>query len=792
MLKNYLKIAFRHISRNKTYVLVNVMGLGIALACCMVAFVNWQAGANADKFHTNVDRIFRVLVNGKGYSRPTANICLPLAASAAADISGVEAGVRLGNSRVIIQNGTDVYSERLSSADPNFLDVFTFDLLEGDKSALQDPSKIFLSHKQAKKYFGEERAVGKTLVINPEHSTGKTFVVGGVFADIPAQSTSIKIDFLTHIDFLENGPRQDTLTHWKNQVGTTFLLLKDPNQSQQVTEQLAQYIPIQNKAAPWNKRDNYLLEPMSTVFMNGKNVNNNRLASVTHTSFYWAPGLMALLILLTACLNFTNTTISFSNKRLKEMGVRKTMGVGRIQLMFQLLAESFIICLLAAFVGIVLTEYLIPIYNQMWSMMELELVVDYFNNYELLLFVGSMIVLSTLLGVAYSAFYISSFKASDIFRGNTKFGGDNWLIRSLLGLQIVISLVAIIGSVSFVQNATFQKEYELGYNLNQIINVELRGEKTFNKFKNIVLENPDIQEVAGAQNNFGFDNWNTYVGNPEDQRYAAYYLVGDNFLETMDLELLEGRTFDKNLATDYNNAVLVTQKFAKASNWDNPLGKKVKHNFPQEKTVVGLVKDFHPRSFLRIVDPGVFHFVKPHRYRVMKVKVAQHKLLETEQYLKEKWVTAFPLIPFKSYFQEESIAESTMINRNIVYIYLFLSLVAILLSATGLFSLVSLNVLKRAKEIAVRRVLGASAESITYTINKQYILVFLVSGLVGAILGGWFSNFLIDTIFTIYQGVSTSAILLSVVGIFVIGGLTIGGKLFGVLQTNPAETLKSE
>lgn len=794
MFQNYLKIAIRHISRNKGYVFINVMGLGIALACSIVAFVNWQAGVNADRQHKNVDNIFRVLVNGKGYPQPTADIAMPLATRAAANISGIVAGVRLDGTRVVIQHGDDVYHQRLSLADPNFLEVFDFELLDGEANDLYDPSKIFLSNKQAKKYFGEEQAVGKTLVINPEHSTAKTFIVGGVLADIPAQSSSIKIDFLTHIDFLEKGPRRDTLTQWKRRVGTTFLLLKDAAKSQEVTEQLAQYIPLQNKARPKNKRDKYLLEPMNTIFMGKRGVSNTQLGKVGEPAFYWAPALLALLILLTACLNFTNTTISFSNKRLKEMGVRKVMGVGRKELMLQLLGESFLVCLLATCVGIVLVEYLMPLYNQMWDVMELELTADYFNNPALLLFIGGMLILSTLLGGGYAAFYISSFKPSAIFRGNTKFGGDNWLVRGLLGLQIVISLIAIIGGVTFAQNAIFQKDYDLGYNRSEIINVELYGERVFNKFKNIIQENKDIQGIAGTRSNIGFDTWDNYVGKPEDNRYVNYFPIGDNLLEVMDLEILTGRAFDRNLETDYQESVLVTQKFVEESNWQNPIGKKVKHAHEPEKRVIGVVADFYASSLIRNRKPeaGVFHFVPPTHYRVMKVRVASDKLLETQKYLKGKWAANFPLIPFTSYFQDEAVAMSDMVSRNTAYIYIFLAIITILLAATGLFSLVSLNLLKRAKEIAVRRVLGASAENITYTVNKHYFFVFLISGLIGALIGGWFSDFLIDKLFAVYQGVSIHIIIVSVISIFIIGALTIGGKLFAILRTNPAETLKSE
>lgn len=473
------------------------------------------------------------------------------------------------------------------------------------------------------------------------------------------------------------------------------------------------------------------------------------------------------------------------------MGVRKVMGSGRTQLMFQLLGESLVICLLALAFGIIVAEYLTPLYNSLWSDMGLELSLDYFNNTDLVMFLGGLLLFVTFLGGAYPAFYISSFRPSHIFRGNAKFGGDNWLIRSLLGLQIVISLIAIIGGITFAENASFQEKFDFGYDVDGIINVSIKDAPTYEQFKNAISGNPDILGVAGARNNLGFGNWWSNVGKQEDNKHAQVQLVGEDFLKVMGLSLVEGRPFDKNLATDYDESVIVNQKFVKDQKWTTGLGQTVEM-YGGTKNVIGVVEDFHPGNFFDRFSPNVFHFEKADRFRVMKVKVPAAKMIASKKYLEEKWTQSFPLVPFNGYFQDETLAETLSVSKNVAYIYLFLSIVCIFLAATGLFSLVSLNVLKRAKEIAVRRVLGASAENITYVINKHYLLVFGVGGIIGGLVGGWFAYFLIDEIFAVHQGVNTTSIILAVIGICLIGGLTIGGKLFGVLQTNPADTLKSE
>jgi len=793
MFQNYIKIALRHISRNKGYVFINVIGLGLAIACSMIAFVNYQAGKNADSFHENYERIFRITANTIGGTAPRVDVSSPLSTRIAEDLSGVETGVRFYKEGVIIKNEATVFTEQLALVDPNFLEVFTFNIISGAATALEDPSKVIISETKAKSYFGEDSAIGKTLIINPGQKREKSLVVGAVIADKYDQISSLDFDFLVNIQFMDNGRDGSILDKWTTWINASFLLLKNPNQKEQVEAQLAKYIPERNEAQKWSTVVNYKLQPMSAVFMDGRKVSNNQqLNRAVHPAFYWAPAFLALLILFTACLNFTNTTISFSNKRLKEMGVRKVMGSGRWQLIYQLLGESLVICVLAIILGITLAEYLLPYYNNMWSTYELALSLDYFQNTGLIVFLLLMLFITTLLGGAYPAFYISSFAPSHIFRGSTKFGGDNWLIRSLLGGQIVISLIAVIGGVTIAENAAFQKNHDLGYSMKEVINVDIQRADQFAKFKNIILENPAIIGVTGSETNMGFGNSDNFVGNPEDNRSAQTHIIGEDYLKVMGLTLVEGRTFDKNLATDYTQSILVTQKFAKESQWENPIGKKVKHRFPKEKKVIGVVEDFYASSVYQKPRAAVFHFASPKYFRVMKVRVNSSKLGAVKKYLKEKWTTHFPLTPFHSYYQDRTMAEATMITENAAKMYLFLALITVLLSATGLFSLVSLNVLKRAKEIAIRRVLGASRESITYTTNKHYILIFGISGIIGGLLGGWLSETLLGRIFEVTSGLNVTSIILSVIGICMVGALTIGTKLFSVLQTNPADTLKSE
>jgi len=467
----------------------------------------------------------------------------------------------------------------------------------------------------AKKYFAEKDPIGQILTINPGQDSQRDLAIGAVLQDVPSNSC-FRFDFLTNIAYVESGPRPDTLENWNTRMAATFLVLKDPNQQKEIETQLAQYIPIQNAVPNASKRVKYILQPLEDVFMDME-LHNNYMKEAIHPAFYWGPGLMALLILLTACLNFTNTTISFSNKRLKEMGVRKVMGGGRGQLVIQLLGESLVICVMGAVVGIIIAEYLTPLYNQMWSNVGLDLSLDYFSNPGLVLFVLGAIGCTALLGGAYPAFYISSFKPSHIFRGSTKFGGDNWLVRSLLGLQIVISLIAVIGGVTFSQNATFQKNTDLGYNVDGIINVNLDGKKHFETFRNLISENPDIQGITGSRNNIGTGSeWWSNIGKVEDNRNAQMQYIGANFMEVMDMELLVGRTFDENLETDFEESIIINEKLAEMQGWDDPVGEQLEM-FEQTYNVIGLTKEFYANAFLTKPTPNIFMLRKPERLRTI-------------------------------------------------------------------------------------------------------------------------------------------------------------------------------
>ena len=791
MIKNYLKIAIRHISRNKGYLLINVAGLGIGLALCIISFINYQYFQQADTFHEKADNIFRVIVWDKGGDIVQGNVAAPLMPQAVADVSQVQEGVRLDSRNVVVKIGEDLFSENLTLVDSNFLDVFSYTMEMGTATVLKDPSKVILTKKMAQKYFGDTNPIGKVISINHGAPWGKDLVVGAVIQDPPLNS-ALRFNLLTHLSNLDVNNETKKLSNWTKTVAAAFLILNNPQAAEDVRNQLDNYIAIENKNEGWRKVKKYELQPFKQIYTDRNDVKNNGLATLSSPYLPTIPGVMALLILLTACLNFTNTTVSFSNQRLKEMGVRKVMGSNRRQLIFQLLGESLVICSIGLIVGMVLANILMPYYNELWGSLGVHLTINYLEQPMLLVFLIGVVLFTTLLGGIYPAVYMSAFRPTEIFNGTTKFGGDNWLVRSLLGIQIIISLLAIVGGVTFAENALYQKNLDLGYDSKGVISVPVNGEETYQRLKSAIASNPDIISIAGAQNNLGFGQWWNSLGEPEDQQWVQVQAIGENFLEVMDIEILEGRDFDKNRALDFEEVAIVNQKFVEEQQWESVLGKEIKVGGSKSYTIVGVTENFIPSSPFNEISRNVFRYIKPSDYRYLKVKVKADQLLKVQADLKETWATLFPFVLYNGQFQDEVLAEAVVLNQNISKIFIFLALIALLLAATGLYSLVSLNFLKRAKEIAIRRIVGASRGNIAYLINKPYLLIFILAGILGGMAGLYQAQFFLDEFFGIYQDASIASTFWSVLFVCWIGLLTIGGKLFFVLRTNPAETLKNE
>jgi hypothetical protein len=431
MLQNFLTIAMRNLWRNKFYTLINVLGMGIGIAAVVWGWQTYRFSFSFNNFHPEGEKIFWAIVSKEGTDEQKGITPLPLATVAKSDFSSIESAVRWDSWWTTLKaDQSEPFSLSINFTEPGFFDLFHFPLVAGSND-LSDPSAVLLTEKTATRFFGKENPLGKTLLVYAGEPRQLPLTVKGVLKDPPLHS-SIRFEVLTNRSnqIEENGapvPPDD----WTKFTGATFFKLYNPTDAPRLAQDFKKYAAPQNAARPDWKVTGFSLAPLSEVASMAEYVGSNSLYERPEDSAAFGPLVLAILIFLSACLNFANTTVARSNQRLKEMGVRKVMGGTQAQLMRQLLLECSFIVLLGAALSMQLNQWWLPYFNQMFGGILVE--AHYLSDPPLVIFMAAMLIGSTVLAGAYPAFYISRFNPSRIFSGTVKFGGSNLFSRLLLG-----------------------------------------------------------------------------------------------------------------------------------------------------------------------------------------------------------------------------------------------------------------------------------------------------------------------------------------------------------------------
>ena len=792
MLKNFFKITFRSLMKNKLFVAINVLGLGIALACTIVAYLSWDFNNSFDNNQTNADEIYRIdfvrITNG----RPINNGACPhpLAAIIKGSISGIDEVVRYSPTGGNFKIGEELFRTGVSAVDDNFFDVFTFPLLSGNKSAIKDKGKIFISKEIKEKYFPETEAVGQ-LITYINGTKRLEFIVGGVFDRMPLNSSFAFEDAFINYENLYDIVDWDE-NDWA-QFNTTFVTVNNSTAIPQIEKDLQQYVEIQNRAKEDFKVDKYLLEPFvgMAVRAEAEEMWNHWLNRGMPTAAVIAPIVMAVLLLLLACFNFTNTSIAIASGRLKEIGIRKVMGSQKNQLIGQFLSENLILALLGLGTGLLIAEFLVPAYNEMWPFLDINL--NYLENIRFLGFLLVLLLLTGFIAGSYPAFYISSFKPAAILRGTLNYGKTGIFTRVLLTFQFAISLVAIISGFLFAQNAEYQRNYDIGFDSSSVISAWVEDEDGFNAFKQELKDNPKIISFAGAAHSFA-NSWYTDPIKYKDEELDVVLLnIGEDYIPATKATVLEGRNFIKDSQTDVENSVIINEELVKLFGWEKPIGERIILSDTIELFVVGVVKDVYlGGSLWDPIRPMLLRYIKPENYRYIVVEANALDLKDVHTDMEAAWKKVFPDKLPNVRYMDDNIGEAAEVNDNIKVMFIFLGSIAAILSAIGLFSLVSLDIIKRMKEIGVRKVLGASVLHIVNIVNKRYVIIIIIASILGSVMGYFMSESLMGSIWTYYMPIGPSAFIISIIVLAVIAMLTVGGKVVKAALANPATTLRDE
>lgn len=788
MLQSYLTIAFRNFRRNGRYLVINVLGLGIALAFCIMSFANNRFAYSFDDWHAGKERIFRV-ESYKASNHLLHGVCpSTLPTAAVAEIPGVEAATRLDSRRVVVKYGENVFSEQIHFADENFLQVFSFPLLAG-QARMADRNALLISEKTAKKFFGTENPVGKELVLYADLEKRMVCTVSGVTKDCPKNS-SIYFDLLTHLDNQYEGDKPVRYDSWKWFVDAAFLKLKDPADAAAVESALKTYVAPQNQANLDWQAERFVLDPLPAIALHSRDIRWNNLRGGMPPSAIWGNLTVAIMLLLTACLNFANTTISIGNSRLREMGVRKVMGGTQAQLRRQLLAEASVVCLAGLLLGMIIVFPMADWYTATWK--HLELKINYLENPSLLLFIAATAVITTLLAGAYPAFFISRFNPSSIFRGTLRFGGASIFSRLMMGLQVAIALSAVVVGFSFARNAQVQRHADLGYNRDNLIGFEADSVPDLKKFQEVIGRHPRVLATAGTRHHPGFSYRRSEFEFEGEKAESSWFEVGKDYIPLMEIKVVAGSGFQGDTESEGVNEVLVNQTFVQEiGGGRDVLGRVIRFDTATYR-IAGVVRDFMTDSPFDAMTPAVLRRVPENRYLTCLVKTNPEEMTAVYGYMEAEWKKMFPYKPFTGFYQSEVLREALEVSDNIATTMLIFSFVILLLTVSGLFSIVSLNAIKQWRGLAMRRVLGASPANIAYHLNVNYLLVMLGATVIGCLSGRVFALAMMNSIYKIHAGVSAGVLFFAVFCVLGALALTIGLKVWQILRVNLSTALKVE
>ena len=790
MIKNFYKIVFRNMWRYKGYTLLNIFGMGVGLAAMVWGFQTYRFSFSFDNFHKDQDHVYRALTFQSGANGARGIFPMAAVKQAQSEFAGIAEVARYDSRGMNVKyDKNDPFAQQVHFTDPTFFDLFNFPVVAGSNN-IADKSSVLITESTAKKYFGKQDAIGKSLIFYSGETYAMPLTVTGVLKDVPLNST-MRFEFITNFEnYLKGDGSKIAEDDWTWMLDAAFFRIPNKADVPLITKSLNKYLSIQNKARMDWKASGFKL---ITLRENASiaDIPNNGLYKRPENSATYGPIALAILIFLSACLNFSNTTVANANRRLKEIGMRKVMGSSHRQLVIQLLSECCFIVCLAVLLSVFLNRLWLPTFNQMFS--AVKITADYFKDATLLLFIGGAILLTTLLAGAYPAFYITRFNPSTIFRGTVKFGGTNLFSRIMLGLQLSIAVITVIASIGFARNAEFQKNYDYGYNIRNTIGVIITDTTAFPAFRNEVAAIPQVIALAGTRSHIGY-GYRNVVAEAEGKKGETNYLeVGRDYIKAMNLKMAEGREFDAQMEGDYTNSILITQNLAANYGWNDKeaVGKKMFID-SMNYSIVGVLKDFKVDQLFDPQEPVVLKLGKENRYQflVMQAKVSDLETVYAKS--RDAWKKIFPMKPFTGFYQNEIMTEAFTVTNNIAKIFFWFSIISILLTATGLFALVSLTVVKKMKEIAVRKIAGARARHILILINRGYFWVFLIGAAVGCYGGYAFTKLLLDSIFGINSGIANSTLINSVVVLFVIAGITSGIKVWQAVRTNPVKLLRTE
>ncbi len=798
MLKNYLKIAYRNLNKNKVFSAINIFGLAIGFACCLLIFLFIRHELSFDKFHVNADKIYRLTSIGKGPDdKHLAVTPSPWAPNMQKEFPEIKESVRLlksGRTLVNTPSKEKYFENDIILSDSTFFNVFSFRLIKGDRHALDKLNTIVLSKATAKKYFGNVDPIGKTLDVTTPFRPVVTLEVRGIADELPSNS-HFKFDALISLNILG-----DISGLWSYHMFNTYFVLADGTKRETLENKFSgfadKYITKNPNADGFH---NIQLQPLTDIHLRSEMVGEiGTNSSITYVYLFSG---IALLVLIIACFNFMNLSTVRSLKRAKETGLRKVIGAGRQQLIRQFLGESILLAVIAFFVSIFITILILPVFNQL---ADRNLSFNISNNVWLIILLIIVTIAVGILAGLYPAYVLSSFNPIEAFKGKfLKDSKGNLFRKALVTFQFIVSIVLIAGTILVYNQLQFIKNKKLGFDKDKVFVVSVPsnsdGEK-LETLKNALLQNNGIASVSGASTIPGTQipvNLIHQQGADAGKNQSMQMLFVDHdFVSTMQMKLLAGRSFSKSYSTDQGEGFILNNDAVKQAGWspEEAIGKDFQWVMPdtvlKNGKVIGVVDDFNITPLKSPVQPLVMHII-PRRFQYLYVRYKDINTSEAVKMVGNNFKTLYPEQPYEYTFLDDTINSLYATEVKLGKIFGYFAGLAILVACLGILGLSVYSIQQRTKEIGIRKVLGASIFGIVKVLSKEFLKPVLLAAIVATPIAWWgMQKWLEDFAYKVNISVWVFVIAGSV-AIF-IALFTVSFQAIKAAIANPVKSLRTE
>jgi putative ABC transport system permease protein len=811
MFKNYIKTAVRSLYKNKGFTAINILGLALGLATCLLIVFYVVDELSYDRYNTNADRIYRVNEDLKlGENNVQYAVAMPpLAKTLKVEYPYIEDATRIkaAGTTHVKKGNINMIENRVGFVDASIFNVFTLPMVSGDpKTALLEPNTVVITESTAKKYFNTTDAVGKTIVFNEKEN----FKVTGVIKDVPKQS-HFNFDFFVSLESFPDSRSNE----WLRSDYNTYVLLKDAKDYKKLEASFPAFLQKFSGAqmqselgmsiAQFEKSGSHFR--MNLTALTDIHLKSNRsgeLGPNSTTQYVYIFSAIALFILLIACVNFMNLSTARSSNRAREVGVRKVLGSSRKYLIFQFLAESVLVTFVATVIAMIAAAAVLPLFNQL-SGKEIILTVE-----SLKWLVPSLLLIVLVIGSlagSYPAFFLSAFQPIDVLKGKLSAGFKGGGLRSFLVVfQFFVSILLIIGTLVIYNQLNFIQTKNLGYNRNQVLVIQNSSElkDQAKVFKQELAELPGVKSatMTGFLPTNGWRNTRIYFKDATfDQKKSLFpqsWEVDADYIPTMDIKMAAGRNFSKEMLTD-SSAVILNEAAAKFLGFADPINKTIYQSLGGDRKggvqnvkechIVGVVKDFHFNSLREKIEPVVMTLGQ--NSGALGIRVSTSNITALMAQIKNKWNELSPNVQINYSFMDQDFDASYRSEQRIGKIFVIFTSLAIIIACLGLFGLAAYAAEQRTKEIGIRKVLGADVSVIVGMLSKDFIklvciAIILASPIAWFVMTKWLQDFAYRI--TIQWWV----IAVAGAGALVIAFVTISFQSVKAALANPVDSLKNE